>query len=218
MPIIVGKFPTQIAERICIYIAELAQARLVPPWEPLQVRIEDLLQSDPHPVFFAPLDALVEGKLLAAAQHTGWRTLLVQDEQTVAEVELGGKPRRGTKPGTVAKASVGDDLKVMSMTRGPFTEGTIEALNAAEKLPRVAKTSYELRFLKAPAVYFAALWLHGDKDDILVPMVDPPGKLKKNRAYSENEVIKALSGIAEQNQRFHENYKEPKSKPPRKRK
>jgi len=209
MPIIVRNIPSKIAERICIYIAGFAQAREVPPWDPIEVRIEDLMQSDPHPVFVVPLDALAEGKLLGAVRQTGWRALLVQGEQPVAEVELNGKQQRSAKGGD-------GDLKVTSLTRGPFTEATIDALNAAEKLPRVAKANYELRFLKAPTVYFAALWLHGEKDDILIPMVDPPGGLKKNRAYSEEQVCKALSNIADQNKRFHDNFEEPRSKPRRK--
>jgi hypothetical protein len=207
MPIIVANIPVRIAERICIYIAEFARAREVPPWDPVQIRIEDLMQTDPHPVFFAPLDALAEGKLLGAAQQTGWRVLLVQGEQAVAEVELGGKAPRG------AKRTTGEDLKVTSLTRGPFTEATIEALSAAEELPAVARTKYELRFLKVPAIYLAALWLHGGKDDILIPMVDPPGGLKKNRAYSEEQVLKAVREIAHQTKRFHDNFEEPRSKP-----
>jgi hypothetical protein len=208
MPIIIRDSPARIAELICIYIIELAQARQVPPWDPVEVRIEDLSQSDPHPVFVAPLAALVKGRLLEAAQQTGWRVLLVQGEQPVAEVELSGKSQRGAKGGSA--------LKVISLTRGPFTEATIEALNVAEKLPRVAKAKYELRFLKAPAVYFAALWLHREKQDVLIPMVDPPGGLKKNRAYSEEQVIKALRGIAQQNQSFHDNFREPGPKRRRK--
>jgi hypothetical protein len=208
MPIIIRGSPARIAELICIYITELAQARQVPPWDPVEVRIEDLSQSDPHPVFVAPLAALVKGRLLEAAQQTGWRVLLVQGEQPVAEVELSGKSQRGAKGGSA--------LKVISLTRGPFTEATIEALSVAEKLPRVAKAKYELRFLKAPAVYFAALWLHREKQDVLIPMVDPPGGLKKNRAYSEEQVIKALRGIAQQNQSFHDNFREPGPKRRRK--
>ena len=98
----------------------------------------------------------------------------------------------------------------MSLTRGPFTAATIEALNAAEKLPRVAKAEYELRFLKAPAVYFAALWLHSGNDDILIPMVDPPGRLEKEpRLFGKRRSSKALREIADQNKRFHDNFKEP---------
>jgi hypothetical protein len=209
MPIMIRNSPARIAELICIYITELAQARQVPPWDPVEVRIEDLSQSDPHPVFVAPLAALVKGRLLEAVQQTGWRVLLAQGERPVAEVELSGKSQRGAKGGS-------STLKVISLTRGPFTEATLEALSVAEKLPIVAKAKYELRFLKAPAVYFAALWLHGEKQDVLIPMVDPPGGLKKNRAYSEEQVIKALRGIAQQNQSFHDNFREPRPKRRRK--
>ena len=59
-------------------------------------------------------------------------------------------------------------------------------------------------------------WLHGEKGDVLIPMVDPPGGLKKNRAYSEEQVIKALHGIAEQNKSFHDHFREPRPKRRRK--
>jgi hypothetical protein len=57
-------------------------------------------------------------------------------------------------------------------------------------------------------MYLVALWLHGAKDDILIPMGDPPGGLKKNRPYTEAAVIKALRGIAEQTKRFQGAYDE----------
>jgi hypothetical protein len=114
-----------------------------------------------------------------------------------------------------AKGGAARELEFLGLTHGPFTAATIEALTAAEKFPTVAKSDYELRLLKVPSVYLVALWLHGD-DDILVPMASPPGGLKKNRAYSEGQVIKALSEIAAKTKRFHDAYEKNRPKPRRK--
>ena len=129
--------------------------------------------------------------------QTTWRYLLVQDHNAVAEAELSVR-RRGAR-GAGAKA-----LDLVALTQGPFTGATVEALAAAKELPQVARADYELRLLKAPAVYFVALWLHGTKDDILIPMGDPPGGLQKNRPYSEGEIIQALRDICEHTKRFHD--------------
>jgi hypothetical protein len=200
--------PARIAELICIYVTELAQARQVPPWDPVEVRIEDLSQSDPHPVFV--------GAAGCAGERKAPRSGAGRQVAGVASAGRAARRRSGTKRQIAAWARGGGALKVISLTRGPFTEATLEALSVAEKMPIVAKAKYELRFLKAPAVYFAALWLHGEKQDVLIPMVDPPGGLKKNRAYSEEQVIKALRGIAQQNQNFHDNFREPRPKRRRK--
>src|SRR5205814_7734225 len=65
-------------------------------------------------------------------------------------------------------------LQFLGLTHGPFTGATVEALHAAERMPKVAAADYDMRLLKIPAVYLAALWLHADNDDILIPMGNPP--------------------------------------------
>jgi len=199
MPITLRNIPRQGAARLVEHLTELLREKTVPTHMPAAMRVEALSHSEPHPVFYASLDALAGGKLLDAATQSSWRYLLVQDDAAVAEAEL-SVGRRGAKRGG-AKA-----LEFLGLTHGPFTEATIEALAAAEQLPQVAAADYELRLLKIPAVYLVALWLHGAKDDILIPMGDPPGGLKKNRPYTEAAVIKALRGIVEQTKRFQDAY------------
>jgi hypothetical protein len=114
--------------------------------------------------------------LLAAAKQTGWRYLLVQNDEVVAEAELAGA-RSGAKG---AKGTTHKGLEFAGLTHGPFTGATVDGLHAAERLPQIAKADYELRLLKVPAVYLVALWLHGGAGDILIPMGNPPGGLKKN--------------------------------------
>ena len=210
MPIISRNIPRQGAARLAGHLTELFREKRSSSKMP-EMRLEDLSHSEPHPVYYVPLDALAGGKLLDAATQTSWRYLLVQDDAAVAEAEL-SVGRRGAK-GAAAKP-----LEFLGLTHGPFTGATVEALGAAEQLPQVAAADYELRLLKIPAVYLAALWLHGAKDDILIPMGNPPGGLKKNKAYTEAAVIKALRGSVEQTKRFHDAYAENTRKRGRKKK
>ena len=205
MPITLRNVPRQGAARLAAHLTELLRQKKSPSEMPVKMRLEELSHSEPHPVFYVPLDALAAGKLLDAATQTSWRYLLVQDDAAIAEAEL-SSGRRGAK-GAGAKP-----LEFLGLTQGPFTAATIEALAAAEQLPQVAAADYELRLLKVPAVYLVALWLHGAKDDILVPMGDPPRGLKKNRPYTEAAVIKALRGIVEQTKRFQDAYDEKQRK------
>jgi hypothetical protein len=203
MPITFPKAPRAAAAKLVGHLTELARERKLPHRMP-QVHLETLSHSEAHGVYFVPLDALAEGKLLAAAKQTSWRYLLVQDNEPIAEAELTAG-RRGAK-GPASRA-----LEFVSLTHGPFAPGTVEALGAAERLPQVASADYELRVLRIPAVYFVALWLHGANDDILIPMGDAPAGLKRNEPYSEAAVIDALRGPAEQARRFDAAYQERKS-------
>ena len=209
MPITLRKVPRQGAARLTAHLTELLRQKKFPSGMRGEMHLEKLSHSEPHPVFYAPLDALAGGKLLEAATQASWRYLLVQDDAAIAEAELSAG-----RPG--AKGAGAKPLEFLGLTQGPFTAATIETLGAAEKLPQVATADYELRLLKVPAVYLVALWLHGAKDDILVPMGDPPGGLKKNRPYTEAAVIKALRGIAEQTKRFQGAYDENQRKRGRK--
>ena len=205
MPITLRNVPRRGAARLVAHLTGLLRERDVPTGMPVEMRLEALSYSEPHPVFRVPLDALASGKLLDAAILASWRYLLVQDERAIAEVELSAG-RRG------AKGAGTKSLEFLGLTHGPFTEATIEALATAEQLPQVAAADYELRLLKVPAVYLVALWLHGAKDDILIPMGDPPGGLKPNRPYAEAAVIEALQGIVERTTRFQDAYDEKRRK------
>jgi hypothetical protein len=210
MPITFPKAPRAAAAKLVGHLTELARERKLPHRMP-QMHLETLSHSEAHGVYFVPLNALAEGKLLAAAKQTSWRYLLVQDDAAIGEAELSAG-RRGAK-GPAARS-----LEFVSLTHGPFAPATVEALDAAERLPQVARTDYELRLLRIPAVYFVALWLHSAEDDILMPIGDPPAGLKRNEPYDEAAVIAALRGPAEQARRFDAAYSEHKPAPRRRRK
>jgi len=193
MPITFAKAPRSARAQLVGHLTELARESR-PPMASL--RIEELSHSEAQPVYSVPLDALAQGKLLAAARQTGWRYLLVKDNAAVAEAEL-PVARRGAK----AAASRASSL---TLTQGPFAGATVDALHAAERLSQVARADYELRLLNVPAVYLVALWLHRADDDILIPMGNPPAGLKRNEPYREAAVIAALREPAGRTMRFDE--------------
>jgi len=209
MPIISRNVPRPAAARLVAHLTELMREHKPPPGMPVEMRLEKVSHSEPHAVYYVSLDALAQGRLLDAATQTSWRYLLVQDDAPIAEAELsvGASGARGAK-GTRAKP-----LQFLGLTHGPFTAATVEALHAAERMPKVAAADYDLRLLKIPAVYLAALWLHADNDDILIPMGNPPAGLKQNRPYTEKAVIKALQPVVEQTKQFHDAYSAYKRKP-----
>jgi hypothetical protein len=93
MPITFAKAPRAANARLVGHLTELARERELP--HPMAaMRLEALSHSEAHPVYFVPLDALAEGKLLQAATQTSWRYLLVQDGAAVAEAELSVAARR----------------------------------------------------------------------------------------------------------------------------
>jgi hypothetical protein len=205
MAIIMKSAPRGGAALLAAHITDMVRARALPKEMPTELQPEWLSHSEPHPVYVATLDDLAAGKLLAAAKQTGWRYLLVQHDAAVAEAEIGAG-RAGARGAKAGK------LLFLGLTHSPFTAATIEALKAAERMPKVAKADYELRLLKVPAVYLIALWLHGGDADLLIPMGDPPGGLKKNNAYSEAGIIRALRGDVERTRQFQQTYEESRRK------
>jgi hypothetical protein len=153
-------------------------------------RPAQLAHGPPHKVYTVDLRDLAERKLLDAAMDVSWNYPVFADSEPVGELELG-------LPSTHE-----EELPFRAFHQTPFTAATVQALNRAEQSPFTAGMNYEVRFLKIPPVYFAALWLHAPKDDILVPLREPPGRLESNREYKEPEVIAALQPSVEQALRF----------------
>ncbi|HVN34193.1 MAG TPA: hypothetical protein VMU96_02935 [Casimicrobiaceae bacterium] len=208
MPIIMRNAPRRGAAVLAANVTELLRAKQAPHGMKAEARPEELQHSEPHPVYVATLDDLAAGKLLAAAKQTGWRYLLVHNDEVVAEAELsaGRRAAKDAKGAKAAKSAKNEDLAFAGLTHGPFVAATVDGLHAAERLRQVEKSDYELRLLKVPSVYLVALWLHGDDDDLLVPLGQPPAGLKKNKAYTEGAVIRALRTTVARTREFHAAY------------
>src|SRR5215471_4835954 len=90
MPITFPKAPRGADARLVAHLREFVRESKPPMAE---MRMEELSHSQAHPVYFVPLDALTEGKLLKAAKQTSWRYLLVKGSAAIAEAELSSGSR-----------------------------------------------------------------------------------------------------------------------------
>jgi hypothetical protein len=154
----------------------------------------EVAHADPHRVYTVDLYDLAKSRLLKAAKEVAWSYPVFVNSEPIGELEMASENRA--------------DLKVRAFHKTPFTQAIVLALSNAEKSASTAHADYEMRFLKIPAVYFAALWLHAPKDDLLVPLREPPGRLESNHEYREEEIISALQPAAEQALRFEKEFGE----------
>ena len=90
MPITSRSAPRGASARLVAHVTDLLREKKTLPGARIEMQLEKMSHSEPHPVYYVPLDALLEGKLLAAATQTSWRYLLVQDDAPIAEAELSG--------------------------------------------------------------------------------------------------------------------------------
>jgi hypothetical protein len=90
-------------------------------------------------------------------------------------------------------ASQGGGEQFSHFNSGPFVASTATALEAAEGLVEIRDGSYEMRLLHVPALYTMALWLHGDGNDVLVPLAPSPDGVEPNRAYPADELLAILA-------------------------
>lgn len=137
----------------------------------------------PHEVYAMGLDAVIAGDL-KAARRTGWRYLVVQGDRAVAAAVVDapeGKSR----------------MQFSHVNSGPFVEETVNAVSQAEGLEAVARGDYEVRLLNIPALYVMALWLHGERDDLLLPMPPTNENLDAKKVYTPSDLLKRLKRAAQ---------------------
>ncbi len=83
-----------------------------------------------------------------------------------------------------------------SLSGDRFDNEIPEALREAELLPQVKKHDYEPRLLDVPAILFVAVWLHGESDDIIIPLPLTFERWNAYHPYSESQMIKLLKSEA----------------------
>ncbi len=129
---------------------------------------------------------LTPGKFLSTAQLFTWRYPLMQGTNVVGAVEL--------------KAN--EKLKFVSLGKSLWDNSTPEAIRIAEQLPEVKRQDYELRCL-GMIPYYPAIWLHGESNDIIIPLPDRWVNWKAYQPnfyqpyYSENQILGILKPIVE---------------------
>lgn len=177
MPLKLRSHPDSLADVVSYALTHLSPPR-TPSFNALNESIPGKLEPAlPHPMYTLSWDALVAGQGLAAATHSGWRTLVLAGEQAWAAVEC------------AADTSV--DSAVVN--QGPLVAATLDAVAAAEASPSV---SGEVRLLEIPAIYTVALWVYsevGSQLFVLAPVKNQPRSLQ---AYSEADFMSCASGTA----------------------
>ena len=139
-----------------------------------------LLISEPHRSFGVSTSRLGEaGNLTDAAFPTGWRYIVAdaQLERAVASVEV-------VSP---------DDSEpyVVGINQGPLVDATVEAIEVAEQAEG-ADEAYEVRFIDIPALSFAGLWLVGEQDRRMIPLVHYTARIAQGMLLPEETVTTTL--------------------------
>jgi hypothetical protein len=152
---------------------------------------DNLVAAAPHHVYFASLESVAGGQMLAQAEMTGWRYIVLDDERPLVAVNLDINADEG-------------NLEFSSVNQGGLIEGTLEAVRIAESLDDVSAENFELRLLEVPSLYVIALWLHGEYKDLLIPLPTSNQKLEAFGVYTEQRLLTAIRGMAVRQLRFSE--------------
>lgn len=96
--------------------------------------------------------------LISDAKRVGWRYLIFKNNDIFADIYH--KFIEGSS-----------DLEFSHIGYGPMATRTIDALIVAEtKIKTDVSIEPEFRHLEIPSIYFAAVWLHTESDDLFIPV------------------------------------------------
>jgi hypothetical protein len=88
-------------------------------------------------------------------------------------------------------------MKLAAFFTGPYTKSLLDAIRQAESHPDDGGP-YELRVLRAPAVYLYAVWLHRESApsaDRLFVAAPAPLKMDTSHAFTEQELVNGLQPL-----------------------
>jgi hypothetical protein len=153
------------------------------------VEVRKLSYTSPHQYWYSTDDAVITNRLLADAIAISWRYLLCEGRIGVGEIEI----TLGTTP---------QALPGIAVHAGPAAQLSIEALAAAETLAEVRNETVEPRFLRITSLHFAAIWLHREGYDRLIPISAVQPALASLQDYTEAEVRRALLARATRTDEF----------------
>lgn len=139
----------------------------------------DLEPTDPHEVYVLDLADLANADdPLAAARPAGWRFLLSEQGQAVSAA--------------VTTRTPNGEHRFALFNSGPYVGATRSALAEAAELPEVADRDMQVRLLTVPALHLTAVWLHGDSDDVLLPLPPAPAQVTANQPHPANDLLRTL--------------------------
>jgi hypothetical protein len=144
-------------------------------------RADAITRAQPHPVYVLGLEDIVGGRGLDAARQTGWRYLLREQDSAVAAAEVAIDRRSGA-------------LTFAGINAGPFVSSTAEALGPGISRLDTEPGDWVIRFLRIPALYLCALWLHEEtaNQERIYPLAPAPDYVQAGRPYSWDELSEAI--------------------------
>ena len=142
--------------------------------------------ATPLPVYHIGADALAERRGLAAATHVGWIATVRNGSEVMGSLEL--VPNQGS--GATAPVRFG------SFAQGPLHRGIAGAVDLAGQ--QVGPKQVRARLLRAPALYFLALWLTDGATDTLIPIGPAPARLVSGQPTAAAEALIVLADAARQ--------------------
>jgi len=153
-------------------------------------RLEDLTIAEPFAEYHVTnLMNLSSRNFLSAAQRGLWVYPLMKETNAVGEV------------GLMADKQTGKELKFSYLKETGSTNAMLEGLRIAERLPQIKNQDYELRRLDIAPILFAAVWLHGKSDDILIPLPPTFGRWNAYQPYSESQILALLKPEVEKSRK-----------------
>lgn len=143
----------------------------------------DMTPTDVHEVYVLGLEDLISSDdSLVVARPAGWRYLLSDQGRAVSSAWT--------------TLTDGGEHRFAMFNSGPYVSGTSAALHDASNLSEVATEEMVVRLLSVPALNFTALWLHGAREDLLLPLAPAPGAIEPQRPYPAGELLATLRELA----------------------
>ncbi|MGL4861144.1 MAG: hypothetical protein ACRC5A_15710 [Enterobacteriaceae bacterium] len=139
--------------------------------------------SEPYRGYSLSLDDLAQGKGLSAATAGDWHYLVFSDGVTIADAQL---------------TEVSGQLQFSALNHGGMATATVNALTIAENSAQLQGKNFELRLLLVSALHVAAIWLHGNDEEVLLPIVPTPTALLAPQLYDEATLLALLIPAAQQ--------------------
>ena len=156
-----------------------------------RVKAQHLNASLPHKVYSLDPMEILAGHSLEKAKHVGWRIFHPRDKSAAIEAHCDEKGRNHTFAG---------------INRGPFVQGTHQALDIASAHAALDEHSFELSMLRIPALYVMALWLKhkNSEEDIIISIPPTHHVIEPGRVYTSHEFWQRLYEAAKQRYDNHD--------------
>lgn len=151
--------------------------------------------QQPHRVFLLGIGDVLERQTINRANCVAWRYLVFKEQSAVADLELTYSENYEVIP------------EFAGLHVGPLAKMFWETELGAERLSQLQNWTYEPRYLKIPALHVTALWLHNQRLNWVLPIVDRGERVQRGELYSEKDFLAKLYSAA---QNVAQHYRRPR--------